>query len=85
MVSATAQDVMHQNKPLPPHLLEHYCMPEVKKIPPPAEEEIWNLMHLLEVYMDDFIGLLQAPTHIKLEHFTWAVLYSIHKVFPLQD
>jgi len=57
-------------------------MPDVQGIPPPAEEEVRNLIRLLEVYMDDFIGLLQAPTHTELEHFTRAVLHGIHKVFP---
>jgi len=37
---------------------------------------------LLEVYMDNFIGLMQAITKQELIHFTWAVLHGIHMVFP---
>jgi len=32
--------------------------------------------------MDDFMGLVQLPSYRDLEHFTRAVLYGIHKVFP---
>jgi len=84
--SETARDIAQamadQNEPLPQHPLEHFCLPETQEIPPPAEEQIRRLIRLLEVYMDDFIGLMQAPTRTELEHFTRAVLHGIHKVFP---
>jgi len=41
-----------------------------------------QLVKLLEVYIDDFMGLLQAPTTDQLQHFTRAVLQGIHSVFP---
>jgi len=41
-----------------------------------------QLAKLLEVYVDDFMGLMQAPTAAELRHFTWAVLQGIHSVFP---
>jgi len=65
-----AQELADQDKPLPQHPLEHLCILDVQAIPLPAEEEVRNVIRLLEVYMDDFIGLLQAPTHTELEHFT---------------
>jgi len=77
-----AQELADQNDLLPQHPLEHLCLPEIQEIPPPAEEQVQKLMWLLEVYMDDFIGLMQAPTRTELEHFTRVVLHGIHKVFP---
>jgi len=32
--------------------------------------------------MDDFMGILQAPTPEEMIHFTHAVLHGINKVFP---
>ena len=41
-----------------------------------------NLNQLLEVYMDDFIGLVQSNNHPSLLHFSRAILHGIHSVFP---
>jgi len=32
--------------------------------------------------MDDFMGVLQAPSAADLEHFTRAILHGINKIFP---
>jgi len=34
------------------------------------------------VYVDDFIGLFQAPTEAQLLHTTRAILHTIHCIFP---
>jgi len=39
-----AQELDDQDKPLPQHPLEHFCMPDVQGIPLPAEEEVQNLI-----------------------------------------
>jgi len=77
-----AQELADQDKPLPHHPLEQFCMPDSSQVPKLAEKEVQNLICLLEVYMDDFIGMFHVPTQTELEHFMWAVLHSIHKVFP---
>jgi len=41
-----------------------------------------KLAKLLEVYMDDFIGLTQAPKIEEIKHFTRAIMHGIHTVFP---
>jgi len=40
------------------------------------------LLKLLEVYVDDFIGMIQGPSKNNLLHFTQAILHDIHKIFP---
>jgi len=41
-----------------------------------------SLTKQIEVYMDDFIGLTQAMSKEELTHFTQAVLFGIHTIFP---
>jgi len=40
---------------------------------------------MMEVYMDDFIGLAQALSQNQLIQFMRSVLHSIHMVFPPPD
>jgi len=77
-----AQAFLTQEKQLPPHNLEKYCLPTMECLPKLDNTAITDILRLLEVYMDDFIGLAQAPTHQDLVHFTRAVLHGIHTVFP---
>jgi len=46
-----------------------------------VRKKIYHLIHLLQV-VDDFIGMMQAPTHKELEHFTHAIIQGIHTEFP---
>jgi hypothetical protein len=44
---------------------------------------LWaKIAHLLEVYADDYIGLLHSTNHGLVQHFTHVVLHGIHSVFP---
>jgi len=52
--------------PLPEHLLEHLCLPHPDMLLPLSPADTHSLMHLLEVYVDDFIGLIQAPSFANL-------------------
>ncbi len=80
--------------PLPTHPLENYMLPtETKKWL--DNHAAWNERHtndndvpannlvkLLEVYMDDFIGLIQSDNPKELLHFSRSMLHGIHTVFP---
>jgi len=84
--SETARDVgqeaLVRQQPLPPHQLETLCLPETITLTKPTNLSTDSLAKLLEVYVDDFMGLFQAPTREELLHFTRAVLHGIHTVFP---
>jgi hypothetical protein len=41
-----------------------------------------KFVHLLEVYIDDFIQLAQMTDPAQLHHLSRAVLHGIHSVFP---
>jgi len=77
-----AQELLTQETHLPAHKLEDYCLPPTIGLPKLDNTMLTDILRLLEVYMDDFIGLAQAPTHHDLVHFTRAVLHGIHTVFP---
>jgi hypothetical protein len=91
-VTETARDIAQQRfhqVQLPPHALEcflqKHCDSIVRMIAehaakgPVTPEE---LVHLIEVYVDDFIVMLQATDIAQLDHIACAVLHSIHDVFP---
>jgi len=80
MARNITQVLLDQITPLPPHLLEDLCIP--MELDLPKTDEINKLAKLLDVYMDNFIRLAQAPMIKELEHFTRAVMHGIHSVFP---
>jgi len=84
--SETAHDIAQafqdNNTPLPEHPLENLCMPQPGTLPVLGDHNTKKLVELLKVYVDDFIGLIQAPTQQQLQHFTWAILHAIHRIFP---
>jgi len=83
-VRDVAQNKLDQVESLVPHPLELLCLPEEEKMLPSLEHvHSEALTTLLDIYMDDFIGLVQAITMKELTHFTHAVLHRIHTVFPL--
>jgi len=77
-----AQLLLTSSDQLPKHPLESLCLPPPNLLPALQDQNFPQLLQLLEVYVDDFIGLLQAPNITQAQHFTWAVLHAIHKVFP---
>jgi len=85
--SETARDLAQQylNQPmgtLPPHPLEHLSVPPVHNLPHITSENADKLSKVLEVFVDDFICMLQAPTPASLQHATQAILHGIHTIFP---
>jgi len=77
-----AQELLDLPTILPPHPLEHLCLPPPGTLPNITTTSMASLTKLLEVYVNDFIGMIQAPSHAQLQHFTRAVLLGIHKIFP---
>jgi len=77
-----AQEKLDDQKPLKPHPLEHYCLLKNLQLPQIEQIDSDSMTKLLEVYMDDFIGLAQALLMGELMHFTRAVLSGIHTIFP---
>jgi len=69
--------------PLPAHPLENLCLPSPNKLKPVQPHMMQQLIRLLEVYVDDFISLIQAPSLPELQHYMHAILHAIHKIFPL--
>jgi len=82
MAQDIAQEFLDSNQDLPKHPLNRHCIPDSRVVLPQLQEPtISHINHLLEVYMDNFLGLTQAPTHCELVHFTQAVLHGIHSIF----
>jgi len=77
-----AQLLLTSGNPLPKHLLESLCLPPPDLLPSIQDQNLPQLLQLLEVYVDNFIGLLQVPNITQAQYFTWVVLHAIHKVFP---
>ena len=92
--SETARDVaasyVHETLgALPPHPLEAMTMPtddDLKFVLPDlsqaAGKDSASFLHLLEVYVDDFIQIVQSNDPNVLRHCSRAVLHAIHSVFP---
>ena len=88
--SETARDVAgsYVRKPvgsLPEHPLEDRTMPNslgLSKQRQANAREGAKFLHMLEVYVDDFIQLAQSTDERVLRHCSRAVLHGIHSVFP---
>lgn len=90
----TARDVgderMHEPiGSLPTHPLEDrtvdatYLAHLRSNLPPlESQEDLDNFTRLLEVYVDDFVGMAQTTDENHLRHMSRAILTSIHEVFP---
>ena len=91
----TARDVAEQLRArpsLPPHALEDKTISKAALLAACKHPQAWtleelperfhNLNHLFEVFVDDFIGLLQATDESILRHHTRALFHAIHSIFP---
>ena len=45
-------------------------------------DKLHNLNYLLEVFVDDFCGMVQATDEAILRHHTRAIFHAIHAIFP---
>ena len=85
--SETAQDVsqsLTKQHPgsLPEHPLETFLLSPTLQLVNPESTAVWNFLHLIEVYIDDFIQLTQCSNPAQLQHLSRAILHSIHSIFP---
>ena len=84
----TARDValktIEQNASLDPHPLENILLNStaVTSLPKRTTLKTSKFVKLLEVYIDDFIGLIQASSIAEVCRFTRAVLHAIYNTFP---
>ena len=71
--------------PVHPFIKETQTSPSFQRLPP--TDTTWPtdpLAYLIEVYMDNFIGLAQARSAEHLNHLATAVMTGIHDVSPPQ-
>ena len=85
--SETARDVsqsLAEQRPgfLPEHPLETFLLPPTHQLANPESTAAWDFLHLIEVYIDDFIQLAQCTDPTKLLHISRAILHGIHSIFP---
>ena len=89
--SETGRDVADQyaESPigtLPTHKFESHTTvaQEFRSLPKfsPSTEE---LRYMIEVYVDDYIGIAIPTSQQQLEHVSRAILHGIHDVFPPED
>ena len=86
--SETARDVAEQYMQLPIGALEpHKFLPltelvnDINDLPlSGADKDDWKFM--LEVYMDDYIGLAIPTSRQQLQHYANSIMYGIHDIFP---
>ena len=84
----TACDValktIEQNASLDPHPMENILLnsPAVATLPKSSDLKTSKFVKLLEVYINDFIGLIQASSIEELQRFTRAILHAIYNTFP---
>ena len=67
---------------LPAHPLEEYLVPLDLWTNDTTDQHLSDFLHLLEVYIDDFIHLAQTTDPAQLRHLSHALLRGIHSVFP---
>ena len=68
---------------LPEHPPEAMAMPEALQLPRIGKaKEGPAFLHVLEVFVDDFVQLAQTTDEEVLRHCSSAVLHGIHSVFP---
>ena len=71
----------HMMDSIDPTLLERFPFPDLSQHPDPAQAR-QQFFHLFEVYVDDYIGALQATDPEVLRHHSRALLHAIHQIFP---
>jgi hypothetical protein len=88
-VSETGRDViqglLQQKQPLPEHPMEHYvCGQDTPRhtTSTSKSQHQFKPADLVEVYVDDFIGVTNNMEPQHLQHFGRAMLHGIHSLFP---
>ena len=83
----TARDIAEQYSQLPlGYMADHKFLPwtelddDYLALPKNSSDKLYR--YLLDVYMDDYIGLAIPNSRLQLRHSSNAVMYGIHDVFP---
>jgi hypothetical protein len=83
-----AQENFNKNNVMAPQLMEDIMMdidwttvPLLARLPS-SENDKRKFLSVLEVYIDDFIGLIQSTNTDHLLQFSRTILSAISKVFP---
>ena len=83
--SETTRDVGQQlleKNHLPPHKLEDIILPDEIEEVKSDDFDPAEFLRLIEVYVDDFIAIVQVRTMDELRHVSRALLYGIDSIFP---
>lgn len=72
---------------LPPHKFLHHTQTAApyKDLPPTQPAHSGGFRYLIEVYMDDYIGLVTATSRDQLDHVAGSVMHAIHDIFPPEE
>ena len=80
-----ASYVAEQQGALPENPWEYLTMTEafiLPAVPSMNGQQGAKFLHILEVYVEDFIQLEQIDEKEELRRCSWALLHGIHSVFP---
>ena len=72
----------HMMDPIREELLQSFPFPNLNPEARPSAKTIQDFYHLFEVYVDDYIGLLQSTDPEVLRHHSRSLLHAIHQIFP---
>jgi hypothetical protein len=85
----TARDVMEtylrNNTPLPHHAFETLMLPSDSSNTLSSSHNKDTTTTLLEVFVDDFIGMTNQTTSSHLTNLSRAMIHGVHSVFPPPD
>ena len=70
---------------LPPYPLEEMMLTRDRCPPDKVVQPCGEFLNMLEVYVDKFCAMAQSGNSEKLRYVSWALLHSIHEVFPPPD
>ena len=68
---------------LPPNEFEHYMKQQIDPLSTTTDSE--GLVTLLEVYINDFIAMINNTSHARLLQISHAMLHGVHSIFPPPD
>ena len=74
----TIQRLLKAGTSLPTHKFESYMIPALKSSTPAPS----HATDLIEIFMDDYIGVTNNLDHDHLSFFSRCMLHGIHSVFP---
>jgi hypothetical protein len=85
--SETARDIAEDLSAAPigslePHALENLLLHPAEWPTDGLEVQAAKFVHLIKVYVDDFIQLAQTTDPHQLKHLLRAILHAIHSIFP---